>query len=578
MDGHLSANGEPWWKTATIYQIYPRSFADSDGDGDGDLRGIINHLDHVKELGVDALWLGPVYPSPQDDNGYDISDYQDIDPLFGTLADFDALLAAVHGHGMRLIIDLVVNHTSDEHPWFVRSRDEGPGGPQRDWYWWRPARTGRTPGTPGAEPNNWASWFGGSAWAYNASDGEYYLHLFSSKQPDLNWENTEVRQAVHEMMRWWIERGVDGFRLDVINLISKDPTLPDGPRRQSARYGRYGDGKPHYLNGPRIHAYLTEMRREVVLTSPRPLLMVGEMHGTSVEQAAQFTRPERLELDMIFQFEHMSLDNGPDGKFDPRPLRLTDLKQVMTRWQTPAAGWNALFWNNHDHCRVVSRYGDDSPGYRTRSATMLATVLHLHRGTPFVYQGEELGMANAPFTSIDDYRDIESLNHYQQAVSRGEAPDQVLRALRARSRDNSRTPMQWDDGPNAGFSTGKPWISVNPDHSAVNAAAQRADPDSVFHYYRRLISLRRSERTVIEGDFTMLMPDDESVYAFVRRNPHDGVELLVLGNFTGRQTTADIPDGWTGAPAVITNTAGEALTSGRLTLQPWEARVHRRSA
>jgi oligo-1,6-glucosidase len=566
---------EPWWRSAVVYQVYPRSFADSDGDGIGDLPGVLGKLDYLAELGVDVVWLSPVYPSPHDDNGYDISDYQDIDPQYGTLEDFDRLLAAVHGRGMRLIMDLVVNHTSDEHPWFRASRDGGKDGPMRDWYHWRPPRPGMEPGTPGAEPNNWGSWFSGPAWEFDPDSGEYYLHLFSRKQPDLNWENPEVRQAVYAMMRWWLDRGVDGFRMDVINLISKDPAFPDGPVPEGARHG---DGSAHYLCGPRIHEFLAEMHREVFASRPGTYLAVGEMPGVTVEEARLFTDPARRELDMVFQFDHVGLDHGPGGKFDVRPLRLTDLKASLARWQTGLndTGWNSLYWSNHDQPRVVSRYGDDAPQYRTRSATCLATVLHLHRGTPYVYQGEELGMANYPFAAIEDFRDIESLNHYREATAAGEDPGRVLAALRARGRDNARTPMQWDESEHAGFTSGKPWIGVNPDYRQVNAAAQRTAIASVFQHYRRLIELRHTEPAVVYGDFRLLAPDDERVYAFTRRHADTGTELLVLANVSGDPAAFDVPDGWSGSETVITNVARSASVGSRLILAPWEARVHRR--
>ncbi|MEV7844857.1 alpha-glucosidase [Streptomyces cyaneofuscatus] len=560
--GSAAQDNDAWWKSSVVYQVYPRSFADSDGDGIGDLAGLTGRLDHLAELGVDVLWLSPVYPSPQDDNGYDISDYQDIDPVFGDLAAFDRLLAAVHERGMKLVMDLVVNHTSDEHPWFQESRD--PDSPKRDWYWWRPPREG-------GEPNNWGSFFSGSAWAHDATSGAYYLHLFSPKQPDLNWENPDLRQAVHAMMRWWLERGVDGFRMDVINLISKDPELPDGELRGD---GPYGDGSPHYVCGPRVHDYLQEMHREVFARYPGRLLTVGEMPGVTVEQARLFTDPRRAEVDMVFQFEHVGLDHG-SGKFDPRPLRLTDLKASLGRWQAGLAdvGWNSLYWNNHDQPRVVSRFGDDGPRHRIRSAKMLATVLHLHRGTPYIYQGEELGMANAPLRTIEDFRDIESLNHYAQELRAGAEPEDILPGLRAMGRDNARTPMQWDASPQAGFTTGTPWLPVNPDHTEVNAAAARTDPDSVLHHYRRLIALRRSEPAVVHGDFTMLLPDDERIYAFTRRD--GATTLLVAGNFTGETVDVALPDGWEGAELVLGNGPSVPAPPGRLVLAPWEARVHR---
>ncbi|QHT55040.1 alpha-glucosidase [Cellulomonas sp. H30R-01] len=561
----------PWWTRAVVYQVYPRSFADSDGDGVGDLRGVLDHVDHLAALGVDVVWLSPIYPSPQDDNGYDISDYQDVDPSFGTLADLDALLAALHERGMRLVMDLVVNHTSDEHPWFVESRSSADS-PKRDWYWWRPPRHGMAPGHPGAEPTNWRSFFSGPAWELDEATGEYYLHLFSRKQPDLNWENPEVRHAVYAMMRWWLDRGVDGFRMDVINLVSKDPALPDGPVRD----GVLGDGSAAYTNGPRIHEFLAEMHREVFAGRPDRLLTVGEMPGVTVEHARQFTDPARAEVDMVFQFEHVGLDHGPGGKFDVRPLRLRDLKASFGRWQAELAdvGWNSLYWNNHDQPRIVSRFGDDG-AYRRESATMLGTVLHLHRGTPYVYQGEELGMTNARFDSFDDYRDIESLRHVAEAREHGYATDdELLDGLAAMSRDNARTPMQWDATEHAGFTTGTPWLPVNPNHVEVNAAAARGDDRSVFHHYRRLIELRHTDPVVALGDFTMLLPDHEHVYAFTRSL--DGDTLLVLGNFSGDEQDVAV-DVAAASTLVLGNYDTDAApdADGRVRLRPWEAQVRR---
>ena len=565
----------PWWRSAVVYQIYPRSFADADGDGVGDLRGVIGRLDHLARLGVDVVWLSPIYPSPQDDAGYDISDYDGVDPTFGTLADLDELIAALHERGIKLVMDLVVNHTSDEHPWFVESRA---GGEKRDWYWWRPARAGMEPGRPGAEPTNWASFFSGPAWELDPASGEYYLHLFSRKQPDLNWENPAVRDAVYAMMRRWLDRGVDGFRMDVVNFISKDPNLPDGPVLAG---GPYGDGSAGFINGPRIHEYLAEMHREVFAGREGALLTVGEMPGVTVEQARLFTDPARAEVDMVFQFEHVSLDSGAT-KWDVRPFRLRDLKASFGRWQAGLAdvGWNSLYWNNHDQPRIVSRWGDDG-AFRVESATMLATVLHLHRGTPYVYQGEELGMTNVPFAALADFRDIESLNHHVAAVARGEDAEAVLAGLRAKGRDNARTPMQWDASPHAGFTTGTPWIAVNPNHVEINAASQVDDPHSVFSHYRRLIALRHDEPVVAHGDFTMLLPDDDAVYAFTRRrrdDPRGDVELLVLGNFSGAPRQVAV-DGWDDAECVLGNYPDAAHPCGKGdpgALRPWEATVHRR--
>ncbi|RJK94322.1 glycoside hydrolase family 13 protein [Vallicoccus soli] len=559
----------PWWRSAVVYQVYPRSFADADGDGVGDLRGVLQRLDHLADLGVDVLWLSPVYRTPQDDNGYDISDYQDVDPAFGTLADLDALVEGLHARGMRLLMDLVVNHTSDEHPWFVESRSS-PVSPKRDWYWWRPPREGMAPGDPGAEPTDWRSFFSGSAWQLDEASGEYYLHLFSRKQPDLNWENPEVRAAVHAMMRWWLDRGVDGFRMDVINLISKDPALPDGV--PDGR-GRWSDGSAAYVCGPRIHEFLQEMHREVFAGREGAFLTVGEMPGVTVEEARLFTDPARREVDMVFQFEHVGLDQGA-SKWDVRPLRLTDLKASFGRWQAglAATGWNSLYTSNHDQPRVVSRWGDDGR-WRRESATAIATVLHLHRGTPYVYQGEEIAMANAPFASVDDLRDIESLNHWREAVEHGDDPERVMASLRAMGRDNARTPMQWDASPQAGFTAGEPWIAVNPDHAEWNVAAQRDDPHSVLAHYRRLVALRHEDPVVAHGDFTMLLPHDEQVYAFTRRL--GDVELLVLGNLSGEPAVAGVDASWAGADVVLGNYP--AGGGQGLALAPWEARVHRRT-
>jgi oligo-1,6-glucosidase len=540
-----------WWRSAVVYQIYPRSFADSDGDGIGDLGGIAARLDYLAELGVDVLWLSPIYPSPQDDNGYDISDYRDVDPVFGSLEGFDELLAQVHARGMKLVMDLVVNHTSDEHPWFVESRSSREN-PKRDWYFWRD------------EPNNWTSAFSGSAWELDDATGQYYLHLFSRKQPDLNWENPEVREAIYEMMRWWLDRGVDGFRMDVINFISKDPALPDGAVGQDG-WRRFGG--EHYVSGPRIHEFLQEMHREV-FEGREGLLTVGEMPGVTVEEARQFTDPAGREVDMVFQFEHVNIDQS-GSKWNWHPLDLRDLKHSLGRWQEGLAetGWNSLYWNNHDQPRVVSRWGDDGE-HRVAAAKLLGTVLHLHRGTPYVYQGEELGMTNVPFRSIEDFRDIESLNHYAEATADGRTPEEVLRGLRRMSRDNARTPMQWDASEHAGFTTGEPWIPANPNHAEINAEAAVADPGSVFHHYRKLIAFRHEEPAVAEGDFTMLLPDDERIYAFTRRL--GDTELLVTANFSADEVVPDVPAEWAGAEVAIGD-PGDGLALG-----PWEARVYRR--
>ncbi|HZB21998.1 MAG TPA: alpha-glucosidase [Blastococcus sp.] len=565
----MAPENPPWWTSAVAYQVYPRSFQDSDGDGIGDLGGILQRLDHLADLGVDVLWLSPVYPSPQADNGYDISDYQGIDPLFGTLGQLDELIAALHARGMKLLMDLVVNHTSDEHPWFEESRASRTS-PKRDWYWWRPPRGGFAGGDPGAEPTNWQSFFSGPVWEFDEASGEYYLHLFDRKQPDLNWENPEVREAVYAMMRWWLDRGVDGFRMDVINMISKDVApdghLHDGPPLPGSSLG---DGSASYLCGPRIHEFLAEMHREVFAGRDGALLTVGEMPGVTVEEARLFTDPARAEVDMVFQFEHVGLDHGT-SKWDVRPLRMRDLKASFGRWQAGLAdvGWNSLYWDNHDQPRAVSRFGDDSPRYRRDSATCLATLLHLHRGTPYVYQGQELGMANYPFAGVDDFRDIESVNHFGTAMVAGEDPARLLAAMRRMSRDNARTPVQWDAGPNAGFTTGTPWLPVNPDHVEWNAEAQRGDPDSVLAHYRRLIALRHDDPVVALGDFAMLLPEHDDVYAFTRTL--DDRVLVVVCNLS--RTTYRLAE-------LLPQARDGRLVLGNLPdedpelLRPWEARV-----
>ena len=569
------------WRQWVVYQVYPRSFADSDGDGVGDLRGVISHLDYLDRLGVDVVWMSPIYTSPMDDNGYDISDYQNIDPLFGTLADLDELVAALHARGMKLVMDLVVNHTSDEHPWFIQSKSSRDN-PKRDWYWWRDARPGFTPGTPGAEPTNWESHFSGPTWTWDETTGQYYLHIFSVKQPDLNWENPEVRQAVYAMMGWWLDRGVDGFRMDVINMISKDTSLPDTESRPGSLYG---PGDQHFVCGPRNHEFLAEMYREVFAGRDAHALTVGEMPGVTVPEAVLFTDPERHEIDMVFQFQHVQLDTGAD-KFDPVPLQLPALKASMAAWQTGLAerGWNSLYLGNHDQPRSVSRFGDDRPAHRMASAKTLATVLHLHRGTPYVYQGDELGMANAPFAAITDFRDIQTLRFYAEAAERDEAGLPALLAAMARmSRDQGRTPVQWDASPGAGFTTGTPWLAINPDHTEVNAAAQASDPGSVFEYYRRLIALRHTDPVVTDGDFELLLADHPSVWAFLRRTGE--AELLVAANFSSDEVVSvgldpDALDGdWGGASVVLTSLGGDAPVQSppELKLRPWESVVWRRA-
>ncbi len=521
-----------WWKESVVYQIYPRSFKDSNGDGIGDLNGITEKMDYLRELGINVIWLSPVYQSPNTDNGYDISDYQAIMEEFGTMEDFDRMLQSAHDHGIRLVMDLVVNHTSDEHPWFVESR-KSKDNPYRDYYIWREGRDGK-------EPNNWGSCFSGSAWKYDAATDMYYLHLFAEKQPDLNWDNPKVRQEVFHMMDWWCKKGIDGFRMDVISMISKDPALPDGPVNGSG----YGDYGPYAVNGPHVHEYLQEMNREVL--SKYDLMTVGECSGVTIEEAKKYANQDGRELNMVFQFEHMDLDGGESFKWNDRKINLVELKQVLTKWQTELAGtaWNSLFWDNHDQPRIVSRLGDDSTReYREASAKMLALCLHMMQGTPYVYQGEELGMTNVPFETLEDFRDIESINAYHELTESGQvSPEDMMRFLRYKSRDNARTPMQWDDSENAGFTEGTPWIMVNPNYKEINAKEQLARPDSVFHFYQKLIRLRKEREIIPYGEYELLLPEDPDLYVYTRALGEH--KLLVICNFRKEEKAFTLPEGF----------------------------------
>ncbi len=530
-----------WWKESVVYQIYPRSFCDSNGDGIGDLNGITGKLDYLKELGIDVIWLSPVYQSPNDDNGYDISDYRKIMAEFGTMEDYDRMLSRAHELGIKIMMDLVVNHTSDEHPWFVESR-KSEDNEYRDYYIWRDGKEGK-------EPNNWGSCFGGSAWKYDEKTDQYYLHLFSEKQPDLNWENPKVRESVFDMMTWWCEKGIDGFRMDVISLISKTPGLPDGALGKSG----YGEFASSCANGPRVHEYLQEMNREVL--SKYDLITVGECSGVTVEEAKKYASSSGKELNMVFQFEHMDLDGGESFKWNHEKIPLTELKKIMSKWQTELAGkaWNSLYWCNHDQPRMLSRMGNDAPKYREVSAKMLATCLHMMQGTPYVYQGEELGMTNYPFTSLEEFRDIESINAYRELTEKGiVSPEDMFDYISYKGRDNARTPMQWDDGPQAGFTTGTPWIPVNPNYKEIHAKEQMERETSVFHYYKKLIRLRKEREIIVYGDYKLLMPDSEELYVYLRS--YQGEKLLVMCNYTAREIALRIPEELQGR-------AGEVLIS-----------------
>ena len=547
-----------WWKEAVIYQIYPRSFMDSNGDGIGDLKGITSRLDYLKYLGIDVIWLSPVYKSPNDDNGYDISDYQDIMDEFGTMADFDEMLEAAHARGIRIVMDLVVNHTSDEHKWFMESR-KSKDNEYRDYYIWREGKDAQTP------PNNWGACFGGSAWQYDEETAMYYLHLFSKKQPDLNWDNPKVRQEVFDMMTWWCDKGIDGFRMDVISMISKTKEMPDGEV-----HGLYGDFGPYCVHGPNVHKYLQEMNEKVL--SKYDIMTVGETAGVTTELAKQYAGEDSHELNMVFQFEHVESD-GKYGKWTDEKLPLTILKKTLSRWQTELYGkaWNSLFWDNHDQPRAVSRFGDDRPKYRKVSAKMLATCLHMLQGTPYIYQGEELGMTNYPFRSPDDFRDIESINAYKEWCTDGVVSHEVFwPCIIFKSRDNARTPVQWDDTPQAGFTTGTPWIAVNPNYKEINAKAETADPDSVFHYYKKLIALRKENPVIVYGKYELLLEDSQELFVYTRTLENE--KLLTVCSFCDHETTFTIPEEFVGAQCLISNIEN-VYDKPEMTLKPYEAFV-----
>ena len=552
-----------WWKESVVYQIYPRSFKDTNGDGIGDLNGITEKLDYLKELGVDVIWLSPVYQSPNDDNGYDISDYQAIMPEFGTMEDFDRMLGEAHKRGLRIVMDLVVNHTSDEHPWFVESR-KSTDNPYRDYYIWRQGKGGEE--TARKEPNNWGSFFSDSAWEYDKETDMYFLHLFSKKQPDLNWENDKVREEVFSMMDWWLKKGIDGFRMDVISLISKVQSFPDGPAKE---HSPYGDAGPFTANGPRVHEYLKEMNQKVL--SKYDIMTVGEASGVTVEEAKKYASLDGSELNMVFQFEHMDLDGGETFKWNDRKIDLVELKETLSKWQRELDGkaWNSLYWDNHDQPRIVSRLGDDKT-YRERSAKMLATCLHMMQGTPYIYQGEELGMTNVPFQGIEDFRDIESINAFRDLTGRGMDEETVLRYIRYKSRDNARTPFQWDDSQAAGFTTGTPWIMVNPNYKEINAKRALEEKDSVFYYYQKLIHLRKQYPVIVYGHYDLLLPDSRQLYVYTRE--YEGDRLLTICNFTGQKVEYTLLDGFKDGEILISNT-GRSQAEEVLGLEPYEALV-----
>lgn len=520
-----------WWKESVVYQIYPRSFCDSNGDGIGDLNGVTGKLDYLKELGIDVIWLSPVYRSPNDDNGYDISDYEDIMEEFGTMEDFDRMLAAAHERGIRIVMDLVVNHTSDEHQWFVESRSSLDN-PKRDYYIWREP-------VDGHEPNNLGSCFSGSAWELDKTTGMYYLHCFSKKQPDLNWENETVRQEVFDMMTRWCEKGIDGFRMDVISMISKPEGLPDGPLMENSIYGE----PMSVCNGPHVHEYLEEMNQKVL--SKYNIMTVGECAGVTIDEAKKYANAEGTELNMVFQFEHVGLDVDGNGKWCNKKFDLPQLKAVLSKWQNELyeVAWNSIYFCNHDQPRIVSRLGNDSDEFRVRSAKCIGTMIHMMQGTPYVYQGEELGMTNQQFNSVKDFDDIEAINAYHELKEMNIFSEEELMArICYKNRDNARTPMQWDDSANAGFTTGEPWLAVNQNYTKINAKDELADPDSVFHYYQKLIALRKSHDIIVYGKYELWMPEDAHIFAYTRT--YGDEKLLVVCNFSEEPQKFVVPEGY----------------------------------
>ncbi|CUN05074.1 Oligo-1%2C6-glucosidase [Blautia hydrogenotrophica] len=535
----MTEKKQPWWKTAVVYQIYPKSFQDSNGDGIGDIQGIISRLDYLRELGVDALWISPMYCSPQDDNGYDISDYRNIDPMFGTMEDMEELIRESQKRDIRIVMDLVLNHTSDEHIWFQEAK-KSKDNPYHDYYVWRDGKEGEL-------PNDMRAVFGGPAWEWVPQLGQYYFHQFSVKQPDLNWENPKVRREIYDMILWWMEKGIGGFRLDVIDQIAKEPD------------------KKITNNGPRLHDFLRELSKETFQKGE--LLTVGEAWGANTQNAKLYSNPDGSEFSMVFQFEHMVMDQqeGKD-KWDLAPLPFVKLKKNLAKWQTQlyGCGWNSLFWDNHDLPRIVSRWGDDGE-CREMSAKMLATVLHGMQGTPYIYQGEELGMTNVRFEDISQYRDIEIFNMYKERMQQGYSKSEIWESIYAKGRDNARTPMQWNGSTHGGFTEGTPWIGVNPNYRQINAKAERENPNSVYHYYRRLIQLRKEYPVFVEGKFELLLEEDEQIFAYTRTN--ESCEMLVCANFSGQNVNCELLSEWRQAKQLIHNVQGKLGEE----LKPYEA-------
>lgn len=550
---------QPWWKKSVVYQIYPKSFNDTTGNGVGDLQGIIEKLDYLKTLGVDVIWLTPIYKSPQKDNGYDISDYFQIHEEYGTMEDFDQLLEEAHKRDIKIIMDIVINHTSTDHSWFQEAK-KSKDNPYRNFYIWK------DPNEDGSAPTNWESKFGGNAWEYDEETGQYYLHLFDVTQADLNWENEELRQKVYDMMHFWLKKGVDGFRLDVINLISKNQDFPNDD---------IGDGRRFYTDGPRIHEFLHDMNQKVF--SQYDMMTVGEMSSTSIDHCIKYTNPSREELSMTFNFHHLKVDYPNGDKWTVADFDFIALKSILSEWQTKmhaGGGWNALFWCNHDQPRIVSRYGNDKE-YHTESAKMLATTIHMMQGTPYIYQGEEIGMTNPYFDRLEDYRDVESINMYHILKEKGKTEEEILSILQSKSRDNSRTPVQWSGEPHGGFTNGTPWIHVASNYDSINVEKALKDEKSVFYHYKKLIELRKKYDVITDGDYELLLPEDRQIFAYVRNTEDE--KLLVVNNFYGENATFELPehvniDGFKW-DILLSNYEGSSTDIQKLSLRPYESIV-----
>lgn len=526
----MTNKNRPWWKNSVVYQIYPKSFNDSNNDGIGDLNGITEKLDYLEKLGIDVIWLNPIYKSPQIDNGYDISNYKEINPELGTMADFDDLLKKCHQKDIKIILDLVVNHTSDKNPWFKQAQKSSDN-PYHDFYIWKKPKNGR-------EPNNWGSSFGGSAWTYVDKTAEYYLHLFAKEQPDLNWDNPKVRESVYDIMKFWLNKGIDGFRMDVISLISKDTRFSDGPIIQNKKYASYYQGA---ANGPKVHKYLQEMNREVL--SKYDIMTVGETPHTNSSEAVLYSARDRHELNMVFGFDHMHLDYGKYGKFSDKRFKLIDLKRVLTDWQNEMSdhqAWNSLYWSNHDQARAVSRFGNDNQKYREKSAKMLGTVLHMLQGTPYIFEGEEIGMTNALFPDITDYQDVETKSIYKEFTEQNHlSKDYTMECIHLKSRDNARTPMQWNETENAGFSNVKPWLKTNPNYKEINVKGALENKNSVFYFYQKLIKLRHELPIITTGKYELIDASNPYIYTYLREEKNHA--LIVIANFTDREINYSIP-------------------------------------